>query len=267
MGRKTKIDWCDASWNPITGCWRDCEYCYARKIADRFGGCSSTKTSYAAKPEMDGFIYTLDKPAKKMLPNGKLVTAPYPCNFEPTFHRYRLDEPQKWKDHKRVFVGSMCDMFGEWVPDEWIEEVVNACIAAPQHDYLFLTKNPARYEELIMNRTFLPFEGVNGVRTVWFGTTVTTPDMKFRAGKETRTFLSIEPIQDSFKDVPVAAVDWVIIGAETGNRKGKVVPKREWIEDIVEHCSGWGVPVFMKESLRELMGDDFRQEIPEVLID
>lgn len=52
------------------------------------------------------------------------------------------------------------------------------------------------------------------------------------------------------------------IGAETGNSKNKVAPKREWIDDIVDACEDYGTPVFMKESLRELMGDDFRQEFP-----
>ena len=55
---------------------------------------------------------------------------------------------------------------------------------------------------------------------------------------------------------------WVVIGAETGNSKNKVAPKREWIDDIVDACEDYGTPVFMKESLRELMGDDFRQEFP-----
>ncbi len=56
--------------------------------------------------------------------------------------------------------------------------------------------------------------------------------------------------------------DWVIIGAETGNRKGKVVPKKDWVMKIAEECEYSGIPVFMKESLRDLMGDDFRQEFP-----
>ena len=37
MGQNTKIDWCDATWNPVTGCYHRCEYCYARRIAERFG--------------------------------------------------------------------------------------------------------------------------------------------------------------------------------------------------------------------------------------
>ena len=60
----------------------------------------------------------------------------------------------------------------------------------------------------------------------------------------------------------VVTCDWVIIGAETGNRKGKVTPDKRWIMRIAENCAISGVPVFMKESLREIMGEDFRQELP-----
>ena len=56
--------------------------------------------------------------------------------------------------------------------------------------------------------------------------------------------------------------EWVVIGAETGNSKHKTVPKREWVEEIVEVCKESGTPVFMKDSLRGLMGADFKQEFP-----
>ena len=56
--------------------------------------------------------------------------------------------------------------------------------------------------------------------------------------------------------------DWVIIGAETGNRKGKVIPEKSWIDDIATECQNYNVPIFMKESLRSLMGTDFVQQYP-----
>lgn len=55
---------------------------------------------------------------------------------------------------------------------------------------------------------------------------------------------------------------WTIIGAETGRRKNKVTPEHAWIDNILEAAAFTGVKVFMKESLRELMGADFRQEFP-----
>ena len=128
---KTKIEWCDSTWNPVTGCLHGCEYYYARRIAERFGGCDNPIDSRE-----------LLQPMTITRRNGKAVDAPFPFGFEPTLHRYRLDEPYQRRG-LNIFVCSMADLFGEWVPDEWIEEVMNACLLSPQHRYLFLTKNPA----------------------------------------------------------------------------------------------------------------------------
>ena len=56
--------------------------------------------------------------------------------------------------------------------------------------------------------------------------------------------------------------EWVIFGAETGNRKGKVIPKKEWVDNAVRMCRNMGAAVFMKDSLRGIMGPDFVQEYP-----
>jgi protein gp37 len=156
----------------------------------------------------------------------------------------------------------MADLFGEWVPDEWIQEVFAACEKAPQHKYLFLTKNADRYMRIIN-------EGIITVQdNYWFGTTATTPDGDvYKRNQGINTFASIEPILQKFngcKDLSLLP-DWVIIGAETGNRKGKVIPEKAWIDNIVTGCKEACVPVFMKESLRALMGDDFIQQWPEGL--
>ena len=138
MGKKTKIDWADATWNPVTGCLHDCEYCYARRIAERFG--SNLMPIFTKYP-------VLDKPVRNLgIDAGKIQ--PYPFDFTPTFHRYRLGEPARWTRPRNIFVCSMADLFGDWVPDGWIQEVIAVCDAAPQHRYLFLTKNPSRYKEL-----------------------------------------------------------------------------------------------------------------------
>ena len=92
-------------------------------------------------------VQELDKPKHIMRKNG-LHKAPYPWFFLPTLHRYRLDQPSKWSEPRTIFVCSMADLFGKWVPDEWITEVFRACDAAPRHRYMFLTKNPKRYAEL-----------------------------------------------------------------------------------------------------------------------
>lgn len=258
MGIKTKIDWADATWNPVTGCLHDCEYCYARRIAERFS--ANQMPIFADYPVLhepvrctDTYAYMRDTG----ISTGKIQ--PYPFGFLPTFHRYKLDEPQHWKKPRTIFVCSMADLFGDWVPDEWIEQVFQACEAAPQHRYLFLTKNPKRYVDLY-RRNILPIG-----KGYWYGTTVTTPEQPFFYSHvpddNPHTFVSIEPIMGSFgiiKDRP----EWVIIGAETGNRKGKVVPRKEWIAEIAEACKRYRTPIFMKESLRGLMEADFRQEFP-----
>lgn len=278
MGKKTKIDWADATWNPVTGCLHDCEYCYARRFAERFGATGNDGKA----------LYTLDEPLRTSatyeylrelgINEGKIQ--PYPFGFAPTFHRYRLDEPQHWKKPKTIFVCSMADLFGAWVPEEWIMEVFAACKKAMRHKYLFLTKNPARYLEL-GKRDMLP-----DYDNFWFGTTVEKPTQEFfyetpfftnkRRSHSYGIFLSIEPVMSDFpvrKSFVQAveddasedrqnAVDWFIVGAETGNRKSKVIPKREWIDHIAETGQNCGIPVFMKESLRSIMGDNFKQEFP-----
>ena len=270
MGKKTKIDWCDSSWNPVTGCLHGCEYCYARGIATRFG------LSYAPKlgdPGMEGAkkydsnegmdtMLELEKPFEK---EGRIQ--PYPMGFNPTFHRYRLDEPQKWTKPRTIFVCSMADLFGEWVPDEWIIEVLNACRKAPWHRYLFLTKNPERYDAL-EEADLITDADMN----FWLGTTTTdiTKDL-LHFNEALHTFQSCEPM---LKPWPPAQEpnresvrknwlpEWVIFGAETGNRKDKIIPEKAWIDNAVQMCRNMGASVFMKESLRGIMGDDFIQEFP-----
>lgn len=256
MGDKTKIDWADASWNPITGCQHGCEYCYARNMAKRFG---AHLEAIFPTMELDApFRIIKYKELSKAEPRGK--TNPYPYDFTPTFHRYKLDQPKRWERPRTIFVCSMADLFGAWVPDEWIEEVFAACKEAEQHRYLFLTKNPYRYIELAMAGK-LPAE-----ENFWYGTSTTTPESPAFFSRGHNTFLSIEPILEKFDkpgdDGTVANTNWVIIGAETGNRKGKVIPEKEWIDEIARECEKRRKPLFMKSSLQQLMGEDFVQEFP-----
>ena len=247
MSNKTKIDWCDSTWNPVTGCFHDCEYCYARGIAERFGG----KQKYANVFDLEELIRGDDGKAKA-----------YPHSFSPTFHRYHLND-YVGKQGRNIFVCSMADLFGDWVPDEWIEEVFKACEKAPQHNYLFLTKSPSRYVSLEYNKK-LP-EGSN----IWYGSTITTPDKPAFFAKGYNTFWSIEPILEPFGKMDnedgEQLPDWIIVGAETGRKKDKVIPKRKWIEDIVNECRENGIPLFMKSSLADIWGEPLIQEFPKEL--
>lgn len=275
--KKTKIDWADSTWNPITGCLHGCEYCYARRIAERFGGASETHNNETCHEcqwftEGTGKNHVLDEPVYDF---DHSRDAPYPFDFDPTFHRYKLDEPQHWKKPRNIFVCSMADLFGAWVPDEWIDDVVKATQRAPQHRYLFLTKNPERCGDWLERFEESRIEGLDEIENCWFGASASSNDELERANRSRAHWLSIEPIrecihtdEDQFMEFrPYDGAeqrrwDWVVIGAETGNSKNKVCPKKEWIDDIAHICKEYGTPVFMKESLRELMGDDFRQEFP-----
>lgn len=244
---KTKIDGAESSWNPVTGCLHGCEYCYARGIANRFGA------NIGIKPEEK---FVLDDPY--CIYGRKL---PYPYGFAPTFHRYHLNDYIA-KKGRNIFVCSMADLFGKWVPDGWIEEVFNSCKKAPQHNYLFLTKNPERYIELA-KKGLLPSDD-----NFWYGSSVTGPkDFYTWFSKDYHWFLSVEPILADLGEMDSDAQkpEWIIVGAETGRRRGKVVPAPEWIEKIRFQCAKYDIPLFMKSSLAGIYPVPLIQEFPEKL--
>lgn len=246
--QKSKIEWCDSTWNPVTGCQHECKYCYARRIAERFGGCDDPIPSRE-----------LRHPMTIIRRDGKAVDAPFPFGFEPTLHRYRLEQPQRMKNPQNIFVCSMADLFGRWVPLRWITDVLDACEAASQHKYLFLTKNPARYLELD-KLALLPY-GDN----FWYGSTVTSMDMAaiYPMEEGVNTFWSMEPL---LGPVDIEKADgmprWIILGAMTGPGSGKYLPERKWVEEIVTACEWYRIPVFMKDSLIPVWEDDLLRQFP-----
>lgn len=270
---RSKIEWCDHTWNPITGCRHECSYCYARAMTARFAGDvrlnKMAKADYQLQEAADGngYMYVLDKPMLNETQNPLV----YPFGFEPTYHRYRTNTLDKLKMGNNIFVGAMADVFGKWVPDECIMEILDECVKRPQHNYLFLTKNPVRYIELF-EKDLLPIR-----ENMWYGLTVTNSEQGHFAEQimqdmpvKAHTFLSIEPIledvSEALDSTISSIVDWVIIGPETGRRKGKVSPAKEWIDKIVSLCDKSNVPVFMKDKLNLIMGeDDMRRDYPDGL--
>ena len=267
---KTKIEWCDSTYNPITGCRHGCEYCYARGITNRFAsrkGCKLIEPKTRCITAPDGSrLYEMDEQAYFYNDsNFYRCNCAYPHRFIPTFHKYRLGEYIDKKKGRNIFVCSMSDLFGGWVSVEWQIEVFEDCRKGPQHNYMFLTKNPGMYA-ILDRQGILPTDS-----NMWFGTSVTTPDDPFPYnGKNKRNlFLSIEPILADFgagSDAALRDIGWVIIGAETGNRKGKVTPEKSWVDNIVEQCKALNIPVFMKDSLRDLYGENLLREYPQGLI-
>ncbi len=262
--KKTKIEWCDATWNPVTGCLHGCDYCYARTIARRF-----SEKIYESAP-----LHYLEEPIKRgeiIKPSGKIIAdrAPYPYGFEPTFHRYRLNEPKRWTRPRAIFVCSMADLFGDWVPTEWIMDVFRASLQAPQHRYLFLTKNPARYLEL-SNQWKLPIQS-----NIFYGASATNRNQFAKAQEvftsiypKVRSFLSIEPMLEDITDEMRAVEhedlpEWIIMGAETGNRKNKIIPPKDWVHFTSKIAHEWERKVFMKDSLIPIIGEEnMRRELP-----
>ena len=136
----------------------------------------------------------------------------------------------------------MGDLFGEWVPDHWIQQVFEACNKAPQHTYIFLTKNPAG---------MLPYEFPENA---WAGVSA-TGEQDFHSRVDTLMFVdapvrfvSLEPLlHDALEYGDFAELDWVIVGAQTG--PGAVKPKPEWVQSIIDQCRAADVPLFLKDNL------------------
>jgi protein gp37 len=201
-------------------------------------------------------------------------------------------EPQETKGfmkavHRReattFFVGDLCDLFGDWVSDNLIQRVFDECAAYKQHTYLFLTKNPERYRYVNIGRDELDEEEIAAGKKplelydtpMWLGASATNNEQLERAYKSPAVWLSIEPLHeelnteemfsytDRYVQDDVARWAGVIIGAETGDGADKIMPKREWIDEIVETCDFWKIPVFMKDSLITIVGaKNMRRELP-----
>lgn len=223
--KNTKIETFDSTLNAVMGCPNGCEYCYARKLNTRF----------------------------KWIEDWS----------KPQFFPERLKDFYS-KKPKSIFIDSMSDI-GTW-KQEWFNAVLKAINNNPQHRYIALTKcydnfiGLADKGQVGSNSTV---RNVKPIKTLFVGTSVTT---QWQANKQSSLFpdfpdfFSIEPILEPIKLVDYAIPKTLIIGAETGNRKGKVIPQKEWIDSLVKQADKHNSIVFMKESLRKIMGDDFRQD-------
>ena len=169
----------------------------------------------------------------------------------------------KLMDRKRpqnLLLTGMSD-FSDWDP-EWREEVFARIGQNPQHQYIFLTKRP----EKVRFSTELD--------NVWFGVTVTSEKEKGRI-KAMREHIrakhyqvSFEPMFDNIGEVDFTGIEWIVVGTETGRRKGKSESKQEWVWNLTNQAHSRGIPVFMKEDLLPVMGEaQMIQELPQVFYD
>jgi protein gp37/ParB-like chromosome segregation protein Spo0J len=230
------ISWAAWSWNPVTGCLHGCDYCYAREIA----------TSERFRP---GF----------------------PAGFTPLFHHERLDAPantvipaaRRGDDaYKRVFVCSMADLYGRWVPDEWISQVHESMLTSPQWEYLLLTKFPARYT------------GLDLPPNAWVGTSVDEQkrvriaENAFRQIDGVKVkWLSLEPLREPLEFTDLSVFDWIVIGAQTETRQPDGVvpafsPPFEWVARLVVQALDAGCRVHLKPNLRSQPGMRWLNQYP-----
>ena len=180
---KTKIEWTDYSWNPITGCKHGCWYCYAKKLAQRF---------------------------KKVFPYG----------FEPHFYPERLKEPWELEKPSKIFVCSIADLFAPWTPAHWRNMVLISMKNCPiKHTFQLLTKNP----ELIPPSAFADYPNIWVGTTVTneHGDWKNIEEIK-NVDASVR-FVSFEPLLGQLPDdVCLKGIQWIIIGKLTGSRKVKL---------------------------------------------
>jgi protein gp37 len=182
---RTRIEWTDYSWNPITGCKHGCWYCYARKLAQRF---------------------------KKIFPNG----------FEPTYHPLRLKEPWELKKPSKIFVCSIADLFASWTPSEWRDAVVWSIQHCPiKHTFQLLTKNPERIPDMFWPENV--WLGTT-VTCDWKANDYKNIPAIVHARAKVR-FVSFEPLLGPLPHaMTLRGIDWVIIGKLTGSRKVELNP-------------------------------------------
>lgn len=220
----TKIAWSDQTINPITGCLNGCTFCYARRFALRMAG---------------RYGYPSDDP------------------FKPTFHPDKIAQilDLNGKRGKRIFVDSMSDWFSPGVEREWIDRAIEAIYQKPEHTFLVLTKRPDR-----IPREF----DVEVPSNLWLGVSVTNQadvwridDLKNKLSS-LHKFISFEPLHGSI-ETDLNGIDWIILGAETGNRKGKIKPRTEWIEAIRNEAEKQGIPIFLKDNLQPYCNGNYPQ--------
>ena len=263
---ETKIEWATHTWNPVTGCRHNCDYCYARRGVGRFKPKATERPAnpdtIKEEPEAAG-CYRLNGTTRLIDAGGHERVCQYPVGFAPALYEYKLDQPERRLIPSRIFVSSMGDLFGSWVPDAWIEEVFAACKRAPQHTYLFLTKNPARYG-LLAGAGKLPDD-----KNFWYGATATDHQMAEASFRwmppvwRYNLFMSVEPMQG---DMNLSALEqypkWIILGGMTGPGSKHRQPRREWVENVVAWASARNIPIFMKGNLAPAWGDDLIMEHP-----
>lgn len=217
MSANSKIEWTDATWNPIRGCTKispGCAHCYAETFAKRF-------RDVAGHPYEQGFDL-------RLVPE-------------------KLVEPITWSKPRTVFVNSMSDLFHEGIRDDYVALVAQVMVDGNWHVYQVLTKRSDRMRQLL--RTSLRFTARSS--HIWWGVSVENrrhglPRIEhLRDANPTVAFLSIEPLLEDLGEIDLRGIHGVIVGGESG--AGARPMKAEWVLSIKEQCRSAGIPFFFKQ--------------------
>ncbi len=210
--KKSKIEWTESTWNPVTGCTKisfGCLNCYAERMAVRL-------KAMGQKNYRDG--------------------------FKVKCHPHTLNMPLRWKKPQVIFVNSMSDLFHKDVPDHFIFDIFATMQQAQQHQYQILTKRAERVAKLSPELSWL--------ENIWMGVTVEAADYKYRIDYLRYTgakikFLSLEPLLGDLGELNLDGIDWVIAGGESG--PGARPIDIGWVRNIREQCLAQKVPFFFKQ--------------------
>jgi protein gp37 len=217
MSSSSKIEWTEATWNPVRGCVKispGCTHCYAETFAERFRG---------------------------------VPGHPYEQGFDPRLVPTKLREPLSWSKPKMIFVNSMSDLFQDFVPDDYIVEVVKVMMEADSHTYQILTKRSARMRDLLNGK--LSFAAA--AQHIWWG--VSVEDRKYGVGRIEHLqaanvavrFLSVEPLLEDIGTLNLDGIHWVIVGGESG--PGARPMPETWVQSVLTQCRAAGVHFFFKQ--------------------
>ena len=197
MSGKTKIEWTECSWNPITGCSKisdGCKNCYAERLSKR--------------------LVAMKNPR-------------YINGFDVTIHSDLIEAPKKWKTPRKIFVNSMSDLFHEKVPEQTILDIFETMNDCPQHQFQILTKRPERLKELNPK--------INWTSNIWMGVTVESHKYLdrinyLRDSNAKIKFVSAEPLLDDLIGLDLLGIDWIIVGGESGPGARKM--EKQWVDNI-----------------------------------
>jgi protein gp37 len=216
LSTQTRIEWTDATWNPVTGCTKispGCDHCYAERFSERFRG---------------------------------VPGHPFKLGFDLTLRPERIEQPLKWRKPMRIFVNSMSDLFHKGVPRHFIDDVFDTMEHASWHTFQVLTKRSSLMRDYINAR----YADRKAPAHIWLGVSVEDAQRKSRirhlqAAAATTRFLSVEPLLKPLGTLNLTKIDWVIVGGESGPRARRL--EEIWVTDIRKQCESAGVAFFFKQ--------------------